>query len=136
MAKQRFDQINMIPFIDIMLVLLAIVLTTASFVSQGLIPIDLPEASLPETQTSDAGASTLALTIDQDNQLYWPVSGATEEMSMVDLSQATERLKSLPTATHVTLQIDKRADFGQFVGLYDVLKSEGFEHIAIEAETR
>jgi biopolymer transport protein ExbD len=41
---KRFDQINMIPFIDIMLVLLAIVLTTASFISQGMIPLDLPKA--------------------------------------------------------------------------------------------
>jgi biopolymer transport protein ExbD len=32
---KRFDQINVIPFIDIMLVLLAIVLTTATFISQG-----------------------------------------------------------------------------------------------------
>lgn len=41
---KRFDQINMIPFIDIMLVLLAIVLTTATFVSQGLIEVNLPNA--------------------------------------------------------------------------------------------
>lgn len=41
---KRFDQINVIPFIDIMLVLLAIVLTTATFVAQGRIPLQLPEA--------------------------------------------------------------------------------------------
>ena len=39
---KRFDQINVIPFIDVMLVLLAIVLTTATFVAQGTIPVNLP----------------------------------------------------------------------------------------------
>ena len=34
---KKFDEINIIPFIDIMLVLLAIVLITASFISQGKI---------------------------------------------------------------------------------------------------
>ena len=38
-------QINVIPFIDIMLVLLAVVLTTATFVAQGRIPVALPEAA-------------------------------------------------------------------------------------------
>lgn len=43
-ARKRFDEINVIPFIDIMLVLLVMVLTTATFVNQGIIPVELPEA--------------------------------------------------------------------------------------------
>lgn len=42
--RKRFDDINVIPFIDIMLVLLVMVLTTATFVNQGIIPIELPSA--------------------------------------------------------------------------------------------
>ena len=41
---KRFDEINVIPFIDIMLVLLVMVLTTATFIKQGVIPVNLPEA--------------------------------------------------------------------------------------------
>ena len=56
---------NVIPFIDVMLVLLAVVLTTATFVAQGKIPVALPDAAsadqLPVTQpieitVSDDGA--------------------------------------------------------------------------------
>ena len=39
---KKFDQINVIPFIDIMLVLLAIVLMTATFIAQGKIDVNLP----------------------------------------------------------------------------------------------
>jgi len=41
---KKFDSINVIPFIDIMLVLLVMVLTTATFIKQGVIPVALPEA--------------------------------------------------------------------------------------------
>ena len=43
-SKKKFDEINVIPFIDIMLVLLVMVLTTATFIKQGVIPVNLPEA--------------------------------------------------------------------------------------------
>jgi len=42
---KKFDSINVIPFIDIMLVLLAIVLTTATFVANGQLDIALPSSS-------------------------------------------------------------------------------------------
>ncbi len=45
MRMKRIDTINVIPFIDIMLVLLVMVLTTATFIRTGLIPVDLPDDS-------------------------------------------------------------------------------------------
>ena len=54
-------QMNVIPFIDIMLVLLAVVLTTATFVAQGKIPVALPQA----TQTEPvANEPAVEITID------------------------------------------------------------------------
>lgn len=47
-TPKRFDSINVIPFIDIMLVLLVMVLTTATFIKQGIIPVDLPQAKASE----------------------------------------------------------------------------------------
>ena len=42
--ERPFESMNMIPFIDIMLVLLTIVLTTSSFIVSGKIPLNLPQA--------------------------------------------------------------------------------------------
>ncbi|EJS88741.1 biopolymer transport protein [Pasteurella multocida subsp. multocida str. Anand1_cattle] len=50
---KKFDEINIIPFIDIMLVLLAIVLITASFISQGKIQVNVPKASSTVAFRSD-----------------------------------------------------------------------------------
>ena len=45
MKLKKYDSINVIPFIDVLLVLLTIVLMTSTFISKGIIPISLPTAS-------------------------------------------------------------------------------------------
>ena len=45
MDEEPIQTLNVIPFVDIMLVLLTIVLTTANFVATGRIPVSLPQAS-------------------------------------------------------------------------------------------
>lgn len=59
---KKFDEINIIPFIDIMLVLLAIVLITASFISQGKIQVNVPKASSTVAFRSDDLAKLLTIT--------------------------------------------------------------------------
>lgn len=51
MEDRPFESLNMIPFIDIMLVLLTIVLTTSSFIATGKIPVHLPQASASTLET-------------------------------------------------------------------------------------
>lgn len=45
MDDKPFESLNVIPFVDIMLVLLTMVLTTASFIAVGRIPLSLPHAA-------------------------------------------------------------------------------------------
>ncbi|MFZ1344391.1 TonB system transport protein ExbD [Thiothrix eikelboomii] len=122
---KRFDQINMIPFIDIMLVLLAIVLTTASFVSQGLIEVNLPSAE----QVTEAPADTepVEIAINAQNQLFF----AGEQLSHEDLAA---RLVNLNTDTLIVLRVDKVAVFEPFVKLIDLLKKHQFKNLSIQAQ--
>lgn len=123
---KRFDQINMIPFIDIMLVLLAIVLTTATFVSQGLIEVNLPSAQ----QVSEAPAvdkEPVEIAINAQNELFF----AGEKISHDDLA---ERLKTLSPETLIVLRIDKAAVFEPFVKLIDLLKQQQFKNLSIQAQ--
>ena len=45
MKLKKYDSINVIPFIDVLLVLLAIVLLTSTFITKGIIPVALPSHS-------------------------------------------------------------------------------------------
>lgn len=123
---KRFDQINMIPFIDIMLVLLAIVLTTATFVSQGLIEVNLPTAEQVSEPPEDE--EPLEIAIDAHNQLFL----AGEAMT---IEQLGEKLATQATpATLIVLRIDKAAVFEHFVKLIDLLKAKELNNLSIQAQ--
>ena len=54
MRRERFDKMNVVPFIDIVLVLLVIVLATATFVTNKTINVDLPSASSKKSEEKKA----------------------------------------------------------------------------------
>ncbi len=118
---KRFDQINVIPFIDIMLVLLAIVLTTATFIAQGRLDIELPEA---EGEKLDIQSQTLELAIDRRSQLFVD----TEPVTLVELE---ERLAAVVQDTPVVLRVDAEVPFARFVAVIDRLKARELERLSI-----
>ncbi|PID46562.1 MAG: TonB system transport protein ExbD [Proteobacteria bacterium] len=122
---KRFDQINMIPFIDIMLVLLAIVLTTASFVSQGLIDVTLPKAGT--VGEAPRNVKPLQISVNADNELFF-------EEDQVSLDEIGQRLVDIPKDQLIVLRIDKTAVFEHFISLIDLLKQQQFTNLSIQAE--
>ncbi|MCL4432215.1 MAG: biopolymer transporter ExbD [Epsilonproteobacteria bacterium] len=122
MKMKRIDSINVIPFIDIMLVLLVMVLTTATFVKTGLIPVDLPEA---KGSAAEHKPSELKLTIKKDGTLWL---GDNEQVS---LEQFEQKVVSGGRTMTVVLYSDKEAAFQNFVGVMDVLKRLGHEQLYI-----
>ncbi|WP_020397010.1 biopolymer transporter ExbD [Thiolinea disciformis] len=122
---KRFDQINMIPFIDIMLVLLAIVLTTASFVSKGLIEVNVPSAKQLSQPPKDQ--ESLEIALNADKSLFF-------KNEAVSVEQLQERLKTVNADTFIVLRIDKTAAFEQFVQLMDLLKAQQLNHLSIQAQ--
>ena len=120
---KEFDQINVIPFIDIMLVLLAIVLTTATFVSQGLIKVTLPDASTTTPQTVENNKK-LEITIDENQQLYCAGQRITTD-KLEQLLQQTNR------DTNIILRVDRTVRFERFVRIIDLLKKYQLEKLSI-----
>lgn len=122
MKMKRIDSINVIPFIDIMLVLLVMVLTTATFVKTGLIPVDLPEA---KGTASEHKPSELKLTIKKDGTLWLA------DKEQVTLEQFEQKVITGGHEMTVVLYSDKEAAFQNFVGVMDVLKRLGHEQLYI-----
>lgn len=52
MDEKEFDYLNVIPLVDVMLVLLTIVLTTSTFIATGGIKVELPKASTDKEMTT------------------------------------------------------------------------------------
>jgi len=117
---KRFDQINVIPFIDIMLVLLVMVLTTATFVKQGVIPVDLPQAKAKEPLKP---SEEINLYITKEGGLFL-------EKEAVTLETLEQRIAAAPDKT-VVLRSDKGAAFEYFVGVMEMLRRLEHEQLYI-----
>jgi len=115
------SHMNVIPFIDVMLVLLAVVLTTATFVAQGKIPVVLPSAEQAEAL---ADRQSMELTLDSAGQLYLA------ELP-IDLDQLDARLVDAGPETHLLLRVDEATAFRHFVAVVDLLKSHAMENLSI-----
>ncbi len=118
---KRFDQINVIPFIDIMLVLLAIVLTTATFVAQGRIPLQLPEAPHAAQPSSD---EPMEISIDAARRLYLGDAP-------VHLLELDQRLGAVAAEQAILLRVDAGVPFGDFVQVLDLLQKYRLERVSI-----
>ena len=118
---KKFDSINVIPFIDIMLVLLAIVLTTATFVSNGQLDIDLPESS---SKSVPDNIERVEIAVNRDGVLF--VNGV--EYS---LAQAELQLQLLASDTPILLMIDETVEFKQFVSVIDLLKQLSLDKVSV-----
>jgi biopolymer transport protein ExbD len=121
MRRERFDKMNVVPFIDIVLVLLVIVLATATFVTNQTIKVDLPSASSKKNEEK----KSVHIAIDKAGKYYY-------DNIPLSLDQIKERLQKLdPKKDLISLHMDKSSQFQYFVSIIDILKSRGFENISI-----
>ena len=110
--RKRFDEINVIPFIDIMLVLLVMVLTTATFIKQGVIPVELPEAQAAQKEELK---KEITVYVKADGAMYF-------EEQKVTKQELEEKLSKVAKDQTVILRSDKESRFQDFVSVMDILK--------------
>ncbi|MDD6056087.1 MAG: biopolymer transporter ExbD [Helicobacteraceae bacterium] len=122
---KRMDSINIVPFIDIMLVLLVIVLTSATFIAQGKIPVILPQAQGAAENTKTL--KTLEIAIDAQGNYYL-------DKAQMSLESLEGELLKLPKDTPILLRGDQKSYFEQFIKLVGILNLGGFNNVDVEVE--
>ncbi|RUM30873.1 MAG: biopolymer transporter ExbD [Aquifex sp.] len=119
MEEKEISYMNVIPLVDIMLVLLTIVLTTATFIAKGEIPVELPEAkSVKSVQFQES----VVITITKEGRIY--VKG--REVSYEELKGI---LKTLSKETPIEINADKDTKLENFVRVFDLLNQGGFKNV-------
>jgi biopolymer transport protein ExbD len=118
---KRFDQINVIPFIDIMLVLLVMVLTTATFIKQGVIPVELPEAKASKKEDLKKEVSVY---VNAKGEMFF-------DKKKVDAKELEAELGQISKKQTVVLRSDKESRFQDFVTVMDILKRLKHEQLYI-----
>jgi biopolymer transport protein ExbD len=121
MRRERFDKMNVVPFIDIVLVLLVIVLATASFVQNKSIKVDLPGASSKKPEEK----KSIVVSIDKNGTYYYQREALPFDALKAKL-EALDAKKDI-----VSLHTDKATPFEYFVNVIDILKAKGFENVSV-----
>ena len=123
MDEKEFDYMNVIPLVDIMLVLLTIVLTTSTFIATGVIPVDLPDASEKASET----LKSQLIEIDQNGRIYL-------NARLVNLADLKQALQSIDKSTAFLVRADQRLALQKFVDVLDTVKTLGFTSVRLQTE--
>ena len=125
MEEKEFDYINVIPLVDVMLVLLTIVLTTSTFIATGMISVSLPKASATQTEV----LKRQTISIDQSGVIYF-------NSTRVALEELGMKIRDIDKNTPLILRADKDVALQIFVDVLDLLNSSGFKKVAIQTERK
>jgi biopolymer transport protein ExbD len=118
---RELDQINVIPLVDVMLVLLVIVLTTATFISSGHIPVNLAKAK----DVGDRKDVPIVITLTAEGKVYL-------NDRAVDEGGLAGALAGLPHDSGVVVRADKVTLLERFVALVDEVRGLGFHQVSLE----
>ncbi len=125
MQEKSFDEMNVMPLVDVMLVLLTIVLMTASFIQTGSLPLQLPKAEKgtqgqQQTQTQVVEVDHLGVIHFQGHNL--------------SLSELFTKLTPAKAQDKILLRIDANAKVQDFVKVYHGLQNGKYNNIHLQIQ--
>ncbi len=118
---RELNQINVIPLVDVMLVLLVIVLTTATFITTGHIPVDLAKAK----EAGDRQDVPIVITITAEGMVYLNEESVPAGGLRLAMNRFTRTSSVVVRADRVTL-------LERFVAVVDEVRSMGFQQVSLE----
>lgn len=121
------SEINVTPFVDVMLVLLIIFMVATPMMTQGL-EVDLPQTRQVETLPTES--DHMILTIRRDGRIYL------DEYAVDNMNDLEGYLQKLVKDKNRTLflQADKEVPYGIVVEVMGLIKAAGIENLGVMAE--
>lgn len=136
MARQKkkpMSDINVVPYIDVMLVLLIIFMVTAPMLTQG-IKIDLPKVESAPVIV-EQNQEPLIITVDLNGAYYMEMSSLSgEPLSQDQLIDSVSDLLSVNPSLSVLIRGDKNVEYGVVVDLMAVIQAAGAQGVGLITE--
>lgn len=120
------SEINVTPFVDVMLVLLIVFMVTAPLLTVG-VPVDLPDSHGENLQDP---IEPLVITVSNDGKVYLGDS----EINPKSLIARLEAIVGQKKDTHIYIRGDKRIAYGAVMQLMGMIKGAGFDKVALIVE--
>jgi biopolymer transport protein TolR len=141
--RKPVAEMNVVPYIDVMLVLLVIFMVTAPMLNQG-VKVDLPKVS-SEALPQDNNTQVLTISIKADKSYYWNVGSVVDTdkvqakaLTLPQMTSAVTAIISSGTAagkrTQVFIRGDKSVDYGSVMGAMGGLQKAGVGNVGLITE--
>lgn len=117
--------INVTPLVDVVLVLLVVLMVTATYLSSRAIPVDLPEAA-----TGEVRQTTLTVSIDQGGLVY--LDGTRVDSDVLAARLRAARLKDADV--RAVIAADGASRHRSVVRVVDALRREGIHRLAFDVD--
>ena len=124
--RQPMSEINVVPYIDVMLVLLIVFMVTAPMLNQG-IEVDLPQAN-NEPLNLDENLESLIVSITANGEYFLSIGTTGEDRQSLDLDTIALRVGQIVSANpniQVLVEGDTQADWGVMITLITTLNAAG-----------
>jgi biopolymer transport protein TolR len=119
------SEINIVPFVDVVLVLLVIFMIAAPILQSGI------EVDLPKTKTvKEISEDRLVITIDRAQRVYL----GNEPVNIHQIGQMVRSRMQNPQSDAVFLRCDETVPFGSFAAVVDELRQSGIQNVSVVTE--
>ena len=121
-GHRAMSDINITPFVDVVLVLLIIFMITAPVLQSGI------EVAVPQTRTvKEITEERLVITVDKAQKVYL----GDEAININQIGDALRQRIRDPRGQAVFLRADENVPFGAFAAVMDAVKQAGIENVSI-----
>jgi biopolymer transport protein TolR len=123
MRRRAMAEINVTPFVDVMLVLLIVFMVTAPLLTVG-VPVDLPKTRAPALGQD---REPLSITVRRDGVIFLQK----EQVAEATLVDKLKAIASNGYNQRIFVRGDDRANYGKVMEVMGLLASAGFTHIGL-----
>jgi biopolymer transport protein TolR len=127
-GRRTISEINMVPFIDVMLVLLIIFMVTAPMISPSM--VDLPSVGKAAKQPDQV----VQVVIQKDERLELVSNGKTDSATLGSVAASVKRLLGDGTNTAVVISADRNVKYETVVKVMDSLQRAGIARIGLSVQ--
>jgi biopolymer transport protein TolR len=127
-GRRTINEINMVPFIDVMLVLLIIFMVTAPLIAPSM--IDLPSVGKAASQPDQV----IQIVIGKDETLQLKIKDKSTSLNLQDITSAVKQAQGAVANTAVVISADKAVKYEAVVRVMDTLQRAGIARVGLSVQ--
>ncbi|MCH4813209.1 protein TolR [Vreelandella neptunia] len=130
--SKPMGEINVVPFIDVMLVLLVVFMITAPMLTQG-VQVELPQVTSQPIESQDDN-DPIIISVDRDGGYFITLGEDSTSVSLNEMSQRVVAILQQRPGTPVMVRGDRSVAYGDIVVLMSTLQGAGVANVGLLSE--